>query len=188
MSHTPLPKPNYGRRDTIDFTLQRLAERNGRTIVELGSIRSPGSIAGDGCSSLAWAWYAATHSGHLFTIDLDPHATAVTTTATAPYAPHVTALNLDGHAFLHDFPQPINLLYLDALDAFLPGSAEWHLTAFLLALPNLHPLSLVLIDDTDQPEPNKASLVIPYALARGWRIARRGRQQILLERAAGDQT
>ena len=135
--------PNYGRRDTIDFTLQRLAERHGRTIVELGSIRSPGSITGDGCSSLAWAWYAATHSGHLFTIDL---------------------------------------LYLDALDAFLPGSAEWHLTAFLLALPNLHPLSLVLVDDTDQPEPNKASLVIPYALAHGWRIARRGRQQILLER------
>jgi hypothetical protein len=85
---------------------------------------------------------------------------------------------------------PIDLLFLDAWDVNLEGSAERHLEAFKAAEQNLHEQSLVLIDDTDvdlvedilvfaDGVSGKGKLVIPYAVNRGWKVVFSGRQTLL---------
>lgn len=77
------------------------------------------------------------------------------------------AVTQDGVAFLEAFSRPIDLLYLDAWDAYLPGSQENHLRAYLAARKNLHTQSLILIDDTDLEQSSKGRLVIPRAIEDG---------------------
>jgi predicted O-methyltransferase YrrM len=165
----------YGRTTTINKTLAMFRERQGRLIVELGSIRKRGNISGDGYSTVAWAQ----HAEQVYSIDIDPAATALTQEETAEFG-NVVAVTQDGIAFLEAFSQPIDLLYLDAWDAFLPGSPENHLRAYLAARKNLHAQSLILIDDTGLEQGGKGRLVIPRAIEDGLIVLFSEEQQTLL--------
>ena len=68
----------------------------------------------------------------------------------------------------------IDFLYLDGLDAFLPGSHDFHLRAVKAALPKMSEQGLILFDDvhlgpngqmTNQSKGNKA---IPFLEEKGW--------------------
>jgi predicted O-methyltransferase YrrM len=165
----------YGRNLTIDKTLALFHLRGGRRIVEIGSIRMRDNIDGDGYSTLAWV----RHAEQVYSVDIDPLATALTLEETAG-CDNITALTQDGVEFLEGFDQPIDLLYLDAWDAFLPDSAENHLRAYLAAQKNLHPRSLILIDDTDRESGGKGRLVIPRALEDGLSVLLAEQKQTLL--------
>lgn len=87
----------------------------------------------------------------------------------------------DGITFLQQFRKPIDLLYLDAWDPRVSGFQEKHLMAYLEARPNLHPRSLILIDDTDLGPWSKGTLVIQHALQDGYHIVYEGRQTLLAQ-------
>jgi len=165
----------YGRTHTIDRALEYFRIRNGRLIVEIGSIRQRGNLTGDGYSTVAWAQ----HAKSIYSVDIDPAATALTIEETLEFR-NVVAVTQDGIEFLASFCEPIDLLYLDAWDAFLPGSQENHLKAYLAARKNLHPLSLILIDDTDLGQYSKGRLVVPRALEDGLSILFAEQNQTLL--------
>jgi hypothetical protein len=155
----------YGRVSTINRALDEFRARQGRLIVEIGSIRQRGNLDGDGYSTVAWAQFAE----RVYSVDIDPAATALTREETGEFG-NVSALTQDGVEFLNAFDQPIDLLYLDAWDAFLPGSPENHLRAYVAARKNLHDRSLILIDDTNLGDRGKGALVVPKALEEGYQV------------------
>ena len=165
----------YGRTETIDKAIGYFRQRQGRLIVELGSIRQRGNVNGDGYSTIAWAQCAE----EVYSIDINPAATALTEELTRDFT-NVIAITQDGIEFLQKFGQSIDLLYLDAWDAFLPGSQENHLYAYLAVRKNLHPRSLILIDDTDLGSHSKGRLVIPQALEDGFAVLFSEHKQTLL--------
>jgi protein-L-isoaspartate O-methyltransferase len=173
-SPSPRTKP-YGRVTTINKALDIFHARSGRLIVEIGSIRQRGNLSGDGYSTVAWAQ----HAEAVYSVDVDSVATALTLEETAEFG-NVTAVTADGIQFLEHFAEPIDLLYLDAWDAFLPGSQENHLRAYLAARKCLHELSLILIDDTDLGDQSKGRLVIPRALDDGYSVIFSETKQTLL--------
>jgi predicted O-methyltransferase YrrM len=167
----------YGRTDTIDKALTHFKARQGRTVVEIGSIRQRGNIQGDGYSTVAWAQ----HAEIVYSIDCDRAATALTQEETAEFG-NVQAVTQDGVDFLNAFAEPIDLLYLDGWDAHQPGSQENHLRAYLAARKNLHERSLILIDDTNLGDHSKGRLVIPQALEDGLSVLFSEQSQTLLGR------
>ncbi|MEN6301285.1 MAG: class I SAM-dependent methyltransferase [Armatimonadia bacterium] len=169
----------YGRADFVP-TLELFAHLGGRVIVEIGSIRGEGRqhLVGDGHSTIAWA----EHAEDVFSIDIDPRATELTRRLTQQYG-NVTAVTQDGVEFLQAFDQPIDLLYLDGWDTWLPECAERHLEAYLVARRSLHERSLILIDDTEDEAKSKGRLLIPQAQQDGWHIVFQ-RYQTLLARSA----
>src|SRR5262249_52934130 len=84
----------YGRTETIDKALRYFHERKGALIVEIGSIRQRGNINGDGYSTVAWSQHAKT----VFSVDIDPAATALTREETAEFG-NVRAITQDGVEF-----------------------------------------------------------------------------------------
>lgn len=169
------PRP-VTRTPAFDRALALFRERGGRRVVELGSIRSIANAESDGHSTLAFAAAA----DEVYSVDKDPGATALTRRLTAGHAT-VCALTMDGLRFLEAFDEPIDLLYLDGLDADLPGSADWHLAAFRAAGTKLHAGSLVLIDDA----PSKGARVVPEAVAEGWQVVFDGSMTLLARPLGG---
>lgn len=160
-----------------------------RTIVELGSLRH--ALTHDlgvdlqsecclyGHSTLYWA-----RSGHrVFTVDIDPLASALTQQICMSHA-NVTVVTGDGISFLENFSDEIDLLYMDAWDV-VPGTpfAEKHLEAFEVALPKLNTTGhMILIDDTDIAEGGKGRLLVPRLLELGYALIMKGRQTLLCSR------
>jgi hypothetical protein len=155
----------YGRVPTINKALSEFRTRQGRLVVEIGSIRQRGNLVGDGYSTVAWAQFAE----QVYSVDIDAEATALTREETGEFG-NVVAVTQDGVEFLEAFNEPIDLLYLDAWDAFLPGSQENHLRAYMAARRNLHDLSLILIDDTNLGDGGKGRLVVPRAIEDGFNV------------------
>jgi hypothetical protein len=158
-----MPAVGNGRRHWIERVLAMFRERRGRRVVEIGSIRPGHNAEGDGHATMAWATTAA----EVYSVDIDPTATDLTRRLTASYGV-VSAVTMDGIAFLDNFHQPIDLLYLDGWDVGTECFAERHLEAYRAAAKNLHKNSLILIDDTH--EGGKGELVIPAAKEDGWNV------------------
>jgi hypothetical protein len=155
----------YGRVPTINKALSEFRTRQGRLVVEIGSIRQRGNLVGDGYSTVAWAQFAE----QVYSVDIDAEATGLTREETEEFG-NVVAVTQDGVEFLEAFNEPIDLLYLDAWDAFLPGSQENHLRAYMAARRNLHDRSLILIDDTNLVDGGKGRLVVPRAMEDGFNV------------------
>jgi predicted O-methyltransferase YrrM len=163
------------RSPVFEQVLTAFRARNGRRVVELGSTRDPASAASDGHSTLAFASAAE----EVYSVDIDPEATALTRQLTAGYTT-VAAVTMDGVRFLEAFSGPIDLLSLVGLDGPLPDPATWHLAAYRAARPHLHAGSLVLIDDA----PAKGARVVPVARADGWEVVFEGPMTLLARSVA----
>lgn len=169
----------------------------GKVVVEIGSIRDEKAGLSDGHSTL----FFAEHASKVFSVDVDRQATELTRRLTERFGT-VEAITQDGISFLEDFSQPIDLLYLDGLDATLPGSQEFHLLAYRAARKNLHDRSVIVIDDADPsvlhrmraealgeevefvPCATKAAMVVPEAEKDGFEVGIRHYQFVLAKHQA----
>jgi len=189
----------------IKKTIKLFNERNGKVIVEIGSMRVPLKhnleneqcpFCEDGHSTLLWAECKAS----VFSVDINEYNIDVATKACKKYN-NVKVVKEDGIVFLKKFNQKIDLLFLDAWDV-IEGTdyAEKHLEAYYCAKDKLHDKSLILIDDTDVysnkigemilikdlPQEKregsyfgKGKLLIPQLLNDGFKIIFSGRQTLL---------
>jgi len=169
----------------------------GVSIVEIGSMRQAldhpideydHACCQDGHSTVLFARTGA----NVFSVDNDAGTVENARKYTEKY-PFTYVYEKDGIQFLGDFPpRPIHLLYLDARDVNYEDSPLWHLTAFVTAYHRLATRCFVLIDDTDvyrtadgQVEfdtgnfSGKGAMVIPTAVAMGWKVLFSGRQTLL---------
>ena len=171
---------NFGkRRDTLRATLQLLDARQAKVLVETGTARlGLAKTKGDGASTIVFGLWAKQHGAHLHSVDIDPQAIAQARQAVADQGlkSAVTFAAADSVAFLSEFREPVDFLYLDSYDydprdsAVQAASQAHHLAEFLAIEARLHETSVVLIDDCAQPGGGKGKLVIDHMLRCGWRI------------------
>ena len=151
--------------------------RNGKIIIELGGLNLPPEHPQFelwGGSTINWAMH--TRALRILSIDINPRVTQLTREHTRRFAA-VEPVTADALLFLSGCQLPIDLLYFDAWDVEQNSPyKQRHLDAFRLALPHLTPRAIVLVDDTDIDNGGKGELVVPEALANGFRILWKGRQ------------
>lgn len=187
--------PGVARADrnvTMDWALRETAARFAApNIVETGCQRSREDWSA-GCSTYVFgAYLEGTGSGHLSSVDISAVNLATAKTCCEPWNDYISYHLSDSVKWLEDYKEAIDLLYLDALDADDPRTAEHGLNEFKAALPKLHDRSIVVIDDTLWSgvwrERNsgkwfgKAADIVPFALNNGWRLVRSGYQVVLIK-------
>ena len=101
---------------TMKLALELLELRGGTRILETGCARQVDNWEGDGMSSLVWGEWAATHNGHLTTVDADPGNLETCRTLTAEWADAITYVHDDSVHYMGTHTEPVDLLYLDSYD------------------------------------------------------------------------
>lgn len=136
---------------SFDLALKYFQKFNGRTIVEIGSIRHENPAASGGHSTLAWPVDAT-----VWSVDIDPEATAITRRLTHDRS-NVFPVLADGFQFLSRFTPSIDLLYLDC--GFNKHAA--------LYVANMAARSVLLVDDVDyRPEPDLEDTAFDFGYYR----------------------
>jgi len=133
-------------------------------IVETGCVRNVGTYQGEGQSTLMFDKFASAVPGSMvYTVDIDPNATALCSTLVSPTVKVHTG---DSVGFLRDvainppkqFPS-VDLLYLDSYDVDFSNphpSALHHIKELLAASPIVNDGTMVALDDS----PSDAVLLI----------------------------
>lgn len=158
----------------FDKAIAAFQERDGKVIVEIGSIHDRNSRETDGHSTLRWPLAA-----DIWSVDNDPKAVCLTR-ALAVDRPFVFCVLADAIVFLHSFPGKIDLLYLDGPHPDIGNGREWHLGAYRAARMKMSKHSVILVDDTDVERFGKAEFVIPAAIDDGFWMVESGRQTLLV--------
>ena len=175
--------PDCDRHRSFDGLFREISKRfEAPTIVETGTIRGEEDWSGAGFFTYLAAAYLHRAGGRLFSVDLNETNCRFARQWCQPFGPIVQTHCRDSVAFLGQFTQPIDVLYLDSLDTYEPGHAEHALAEIKAALPRLHNKSLVIFDDTpsgDGAFVGKGAQAVPWMLKRGWRILYGGYQALL---------
>lgn len=152
--------------ETYKKAIELNDEREGKIIVETGTIRLPNDW-GAGMSTLIFGDYARRINGHLFTVDNDGAAIEVCKKETAEFKDVISYVVNDSHAFLKSFNQQIDLLYLDSMDCpeydapdspQLIASQRHQLEEMHLAMDKLSDRAVILLDDNDFENGGKTKL------------------------------
>jgi len=181
---------NFGkRRDTLREVLRLLDERGANTLVETGVARMGlEKSKGDGASTIVFGLWAKQNSAHLFSVDIDPEATqrAGESVREMELSENVTLVTSDSVAYLDDFTDAVDFLYLDSYDyhktdtAIQTASQDHHLKEIKAIEGCLHDGTIILIDDCDMPNGGKGKLVIDRLTADGWKVHMSEYQVILV--------
>lgn len=153
---------NFGkRRDTLREALRLLGERDAETLLNTSS---------DVDSTLVFGVWAKQNNGHLYSVDMDPSATerAGETVSEMDLSENVTLVTSDSVAYLDDFTDTVDFLYLDNT-----AGQDHHLKEIEALEGCLHDDTVILINDYDK-------LVIEGLTAQGWKVHMSESQVILL--------
>jgi hypothetical protein len=182
---------NFGkRRDTLREVLRLLDERGATTLLETGVARMGlEKSKGDGASTIVFGLWAKQNNAHLFSVDIDPEATerAGQAVAKMDLSDSVTLVTSDSVAYLDEFTDMVDFLYLDSYDyhktdtAIQTASQAHHLKEIEAIEGCLHEDTVILIDDCDMPNGGKGKLVIERLTAKGWKVHMSEYQVILVK-------
>jgi hypothetical protein len=164
--------------------------KNAKTIVEIGSCRTPlkhdlDEIHVNCCNDSHSTFFWCLTKCHVSTVDINYTCENVISNAIDEGVAEVNGTLdvhiMDGLNFLKNYSgDPIDFLFLDAWDV-IPGKdyAEKHLEAFNYASKKLAKNCIISIDDTDIAGGGKGKLLVPKLLELGWIILYRGRHTVL---------
>jgi hypothetical protein len=182
---------NFGkRRDTLREVLRLLDERGAKTLVETGVARMGlEKSKGDGASTIVFGFWAKQNDAHLYSVDIDPEATerAGQAVTDMDLSDSVTLVTSDSVAYLDEFTDMVDFLYLDSYDyhksdtAIQTASQDHHLKEIKAIEGCLHEDTVILIDDCDMPNGGKGKLVIERLTAKGWKVHMSEYQVILVK-------
>jgi len=184
---------NFGkRRDTLREVLRLLDERGAKILLETGVARMGlEKSKGDGASTIVFGLWAKQNDAHLYSVDIDPEATerAGQAVANMDLSDSVTLVTSDSVAYLDEFTDMVDFLYLDSYDyhktdtAIQTASQDHHLKEIKAIEGCLHEDTVILIDDCDMPNGGKGKLVIERLTANGWKVHLSEYQVILVKDA-----
>lgn len=176
--------PHDQRYPTFHYVLNEITKRNFKIIVETGTARNGAwNCIGDGCSTVIWSYWAKLFDGYVYSVDIDPEALRQSKHACGCCLSNVEFVCSDSVAYLENFGNQIDFLYLDSYDYDFNNpdpSQQHHLKEIVAAYPYLHEQSVVMIDDCNLPGGGKGKLVIEYLQERGWKIAMSGYQVVMV--------
>lgn len=171
------------RNHSFDVLFRELSKRfSNPTIMETGTMRAEEDWSGTGFFTYLAGAYAFRAGGVVHSVDIDAGKCDFARTWCSPFGDSVQGHASDSVAYLSDFPDPIDVLYLDSLDTYEPGHAEHALKEAQAALPRLHDRSIIIFDDspwTAGTVAGKGALAVPWLLNQGWHIVYAGYQVIL---------
>lgn len=165
------------RRDTFKRTLELLEKTGARTIVETGTSREGlHGAKSNGAATIVFGKWAKQNGARLHSVDISEESVSTAQREVdAQGLDDCVSIHLsDSIAFLENFEQPVDFLYLDSYDysndpEVQRKSQEHHLKEFQAIESHLHEKSIVLIDDCDLPNGGKGKMVVAYMLERGWK-------------------
>ena len=182
---------NFGkRRDTLREVLRLLDERGATTLLETGVARMGlEKSKGDGASTIVFGLWAKQNDAHLYSVDIDPEATerAGQAVAKMDLSDSVTLVTSDSVAYLDEFTDMVDFLYLDSYDyhktdtAIQTASQAHHLKEIKAIEGCQHEDTVILIDDCDMPNGGKGKLVIERLTAKDWKVHMSEYQVILVK-------
>lgn len=171
---------------TFNLAIDLFRSRKLNTIVETGTARVYKGWE-DGNSSLIWSHLTSElEEGKFYSVDISNDNIERARKLCDPFIKNSEFIVSDSVQFLESHNAPIDLLFLDSMDASIPGYQEHHLNEIIQAEKNLHADSIVLIDDSPEKDygwaknGGKGALVIPYLLKRGWKIKLREYQTLMI--------
>lgn len=151
--------------------------RGGQNIVETGTIRALDDMGGGGYSTLLFGDYAQHYDKKFWTVDILPEAIELSKKETEGFNKNTNFVISDSVKFLEQFPEKIDLLYLDSMDCpeydepdspALMESQEHQLKEVKAAYNKLHAGSVILLDDNNFTNGGKCKLSVAYLLSNGW--------------------
>jgi predicted O-methyltransferase YrrM len=126
--------------------------------------------------------YLQRRGGRLTSVDNDANHCAFARQWTRCFGEAVDVSLADSIAWLKGGSEPIDLLYLDSLDADQARCAEHGLAEIQAAYSRLRGRSMVVCDDTvyrANAFHGKGALLVPWLIERGWQVLFSGHQTIL---------
>lgn len=172
---------------TTKVALNLFLQHDGQVIVETGCQRAHEDW-GAGCSTQIFGEFCAKYGKKLYTVDNNAGNLNMAKEITKDYAGSIEYHLGDSVAFLRDFSQPIDLLYLDSLDCPIDEresalEAQKHaLNELLAASNNLQPTSVVMVDDNDWKHGGKSYLVKRYLQENDWIVLLDEKQSVWIRR------
>ena len=162
---------------TTKIALNLFHFRKGTNIIETGTIRALDDIGGGGYSTLLYGDYAQYYDKKFWTVDILPEAIELSKKETEGFNANTNFVISDSVTFLKDFPEKIDLLYLDSMDCpendepdspRLLASQEHQLNEIKAAWDKLTDKSVILLDDNNFTNGGKCKLTIQFLLEQGW--------------------
>jgi predicted O-methyltransferase YrrM len=161
-----------GRFPTMRIALNLLFQIDTHRILETGST-CRFNDSGSGYSTHIFGDFVSRYDGHLTTIDIDPNVIDACKVITKRFEKAIDYICEDSLSALAKIKEPIDLLYLDSMDAPETGDAsdcQLHaLKEFQMAEHLLHGKSIILLDDNDMENGGKTRIVKQYIREKGWR-------------------
>ena len=162
----PMLGPN--RMDSFQMVFDHLDKVENPSIVETGTYRMEGNIAGDGMSTVLFDTYIDFHGGKGVSIDIDKYACSLAHRATRNFQ----IMNENSLTALGKIETKADLLYLDSFDVdwknHLPAAIH-HLKELFSARDLLKKGTLIVIDDnlliegtTEKKRIGKGEVVLEY--------------------------
>ena len=178
------------RRDTFLKALEILNAINAKIIIETGTSREGLKGAkSQGAASIVFGKWAKENGAILHSVDISEESVRVAQLEVneQSLAENVKLHLSDSVAFLTEFKDSVDFLYLDSYDYsenvdVQKKSQEHHLKEFRAIENQLHKNSIVLIDDCGLPEGGKGKTVIAYMQTQGWNILIEEYQVLLLHK------
>jgi hypothetical protein len=122
----------------------------------------------------------------IHTVDISPSALEICRVITADFRDLIHYHLASSEDFLREFPQPVDLLYMDAGETGT-GADELHLREAQIAVARqlLSPQAIVLVDDVNIPGSpgSKGRYSIPFLCQQGWEV-KLSDYQVVLQRSA----
>jgi ADP-heptose:LPS heptosyltransferase len=173
------------RHKTLDYLLRECVTRyQDPTLVETGCIRS-GEDWSAGYSTYVFAAFLdGLQRGRLISLDHDAEHCRFARDATRDWGNRTTVEFSDSVHWLEASDLPIDILYIDSMDADLASCADHALQEIQAAEPKLKEQSLVVFDDSpwNGGWAGKGAKAIPYMLQKNWTIVSSGYQTVLARR------
>lgn len=174
---------------TTKIALNLFHYRKLNNIIETGTIRMANDMNGGGYSTLLYGDYAQHYDKKFWTVDILPEAIELSKKETEGFNSHTNFVISDSVEFLQNFPEKIDLLYLDSMDCpeydppespKLFASQEHQLKEIKAAWDKLHDKSIILLDDNNFTNGGKCKLSVAYLLENGWTPLMADKQVLLI--------
>ena len=177
---------------TTKIALNLFHFRKGTNIVETGTIRMLDDMAGGGYSTLIYGDYAQHYDKKFWTVDILPEAIELSKKETEGFNKNTNFVISDSVEFLKNFPEKIDLLYLDSMDCpeydepespSLMASQEHQLNEIKAAWDKLDKNSVILLDDNNFSNGGKCKLSTQFLIDNGWTPLMADKQVLFIKNA-----
>lgn len=150
------------------------AQRNAKVFVETGTARNGlSNCGGDGCSTVILGRLARLLGARLHTVDISLPNINGARQGTTDLADNISYHVSDSVAFLKNFPDKIDILYLDSYDydgiEYGP-SQQHHLRELEAAWGKVHDGTVIFLDDCSLAYEGKCKMVSTFLRNQNWKL------------------